>query len=159
MRLLATRLRRLPEPERWLQEEFMNENTMSFTEIVFDGPPPAYEFLWMAVMSIVPIVCTIIFINGWIRIRKFKDLRWHHKFLYLSILLITSTILLNISFKLQELLFFAGTNEWGAAQRSITLVNMSHSFWKLSIGIIVLSYCIGLVILLPKNIIRNTEAN
>ena len=135
------------------------EEHITYSHIIMGEPIPVYTYIWAACLILIPIISTIIFIHGWIRIRKFEELRWHHRFLYFGILLITASTLFSVFCRLNYVLFFLATNEWGAAQLCTTLSEIAHLFWKMSIGIIILSYCIGLVILLPKNIKRNTEAN
>jgi len=135
------------------------EGKMDFSNIVFYDGPSLITCICFSFLIIIPIISLIVFINAWIKKRRGKELSWQPRILYLNILFVIASTAFEIVYKIHFIFFYKATNESGAAQTCIIFMEIAHTCLFIMFAIPVLTFCIALVILLPKIIKRNIEAN
>jgi hypothetical protein len=129
-------------------EDMTNEITGTL-EIVTRDPLSPITVAWVVVAILMPLISVVAYVKHWLSTRQGNTPYWAPRFILLSAFLIFVFTVIEITSRVQLVLYVNGTMEMGAAQWAMTSIALSHCCWVFAFGVISTSFCICARLLLP----------
>jgi len=127
----------------------MTNEIAATLEIVTREPLSPTFIVWAAMALLMPLISVVAYVKHWLSARQGRTPYWESRFIILAAFIVCILTIIEITLRVQLILYINGTMEMGAAQLAMTSMALSHCCWVFALGVASGSFCICARLLLP----------
>lgn len=129
----------------------MTNEIVTTLELMTREPFSAAFVIWVVALILMPIVSVIAYLKHWSASRQKRTLYWEPRVILLAALIVAVLTLVEITLKLQLILYIDGTMTPGDAQQAMVSVSLLFCCRVFTLGLISTAFCLCARLMLPPS--------